>query len=239
MKLILFIVSSLLLLTNVLCQFTDACTDDDVAAIFVAFNNHVDGELVFHNATYTVYDTMVNNPRVTQIPTATGGMGQQQLFNFYNRWFVPVDETPQYFTLDFPGAPVITADVARDCSCINFAILASFNHDRIIPWLLPGIQPTHRNITFYLQIRFALAKDELGNWKAEEERILWDQASVLKQAGLIDQDCSLPILGAEAALKIQNNNAIPYNGLIECPPADPLCRRDCHSRNNNNHGNKK
>jgi len=65
-----------------------------------------------------------------------------------------------------------------------------------MPWMLPGVAPTHKFVRVPLVV---IVKFREG--KLEHENIYWDQASVLKQIGLIN-DPSLPIFGAETADKV-------------------------------------
>jgi len=49
--------------------------------------------------------------------------------------------------------------------------------------------------------------------KIASEHIYWDQASVLAQVGLIDQE-GLPVSGAESAKKILDPASVPSNSLM-------------------------
>jgi carboxymethylenebutenolidase len=63
--------------------------------------------------------------------------------------------------------------------------------------MLPGVAPTHRRVEVALA---AIVRFRDG--KLAHEHIYWDQASVLKQIGLLG-DAVLPVCGAEAAGKVQ------------------------------------
>jgi carboxymethylenebutenolidase len=80
-------------------------------------------------------------------------------------------------------------------------MIFSFTHTKEMPWMLPGIPPTNRRVDIPL---VAIVKFRDG--KLAHEHIYWDQASVLKQIGLLF-DPSLPVFGAETAGKI-----MPANG---------------------------
>ena len=67
-----------------------------------------------------------------------------------------------------------------------------------MPWMLPGIAPTNRKVEVAL---VAIVRFRGG--QLEHEHIYWDQASVLKQIGLLAGD-SLPVFGAESARKVAN-----------------------------------
>jgi carboxymethylenebutenolidase len=62
--------------------------------------------------------------------------------------------------------------------------------------MLPGILPTNRRIEIAM---VAIVKFRDG--KLEHEHIYWDQASVLKQIGLLTDE-RLPVFGAETASKL-------------------------------------
>jgi carboxymethylenebutenolidase len=62
--------------------------------------------------------------------------------------------------------------------------------------MLPGIPPTNRRIQIAM---VAIVKFRDG--KLEHEHIYWDQASVLKQIGLLTDE-RLPVFGAETARKL-------------------------------------
>ncbi|MGA7191421.1 MAG: ester cyclase, partial [Candidatus Acidiferrales bacterium] len=65
-----------------------------------------------------------------------------------------------------------------------------------MPWMLPGIPPTNRRVEVPL-----VAIVRFRNGKLAHEHIYWDQASVLKQLGLLN-DPSLPVVGVESARKV-------------------------------------
>jgi carboxymethylenebutenolidase len=58
--------------------------------------------------------------------------------------------------------------------------LVSFTHDRELPWLLPGVPPTHRRVQDVLAISVVTIERSL----ISSHRTLWDQAALLGQLGL-------------------------------------------------------
>jgi len=62
--------------------------------------------------------------------------------------------------------------------------------------MLPGIAPTNARVEVPL-----VAIVRFRDGKLAHEHIYWDQASVLKQIGLLRDD-SLPVCGAESARKV-------------------------------------
>jgi carboxymethylenebutenolidase len=75
-------------------------------------------------------------------------------------------------------------------------MIFSFTHTQEIPWMLPGIPPTNRRVEVPL---VAIVRFREG--KLAREHIYWDQASVLKQIGLLTEPV-LPVFGAEIARKV-------------------------------------
>lgn len=77
-------------------------------------------------------------------------------------------------------------------------MIVSFTHSQPMPWMLPGIAPTNRYVRVPLVAIVRFRNDKLSH-----EHIYWDQASVLKQIGLLT-DPALPVYGAETADKVLN-----------------------------------
>ena len=75
-------------------------------------------------------------------------------------------------------------------------MIFSFTHTEEMPWMLPGVPPTHRHVDIPLVVVVGFREGKLAH-----ERIYWDQASVLKQIGLLT-DSSFPVFGAETAQKL-------------------------------------
>jgi carboxymethylenebutenolidase len=55
----------------------------------------------------------------------------------------------------------------------------SFTHDRELPWLLPGIEPTHRRAEV-----LAIAVVGFDHGRIATQRILWDYATLTAQLGV-------------------------------------------------------
>jgi len=133
-------------------------------------------------------ETMVEDAYVNHVPVLTGGSGKTALRRFYARDFIP--SMPADTTLT-PLSRTIGEDQLVD------EVLFSFTHSQEMPWMLPGVPPTHRRVEIAL---VAIVKFRGG--KLEHEHIYWDQASVLKQIGLLT-DQALPVFGRETTGKIK------------------------------------
>jgi carboxymethylenebutenolidase len=131
--------------------------------------------------------TMVEDAYVNHVPVMTGGYGKSALREFYSRDFIP--SMPPDTTLT-PVSRTVGKDQLVD------EMIFSFTHTQEIPWMLPGIAPTNRRVEIPLVAIVRFRGDKLAH-----EHIYWDQASVLKQIGLLP-DASLPVVGGETARKV-------------------------------------
>jgi len=131
--------------------------------------------------------TMVEDAYVNHIPVLTGGYGKVALREFYSERFIPT--MPPDTTLT-PVSRTVGQDQLVD------EMIFSFTHTKEMPWMLPGVAPTGRRVEVPL-----VAIVRFRDGKLAHEHIYWDQASVLKQIGLLNDD-SLPVRGAETARKV-------------------------------------
>jgi len=56
----------------------------------------------------------------------------------------------------------------------------SFTHDREMPWLLPGVEPTFRQADV-----LAIAVVGFDRTRIRSQRVLWDQATLAVQLNII------------------------------------------------------
>jgi carboxymethylenebutenolidase len=131
--------------------------------------------------------TMTEDAYVNHVPVMTGGYGKPALRQFYSRDFIP--GMPPDTTLT-PVSRTVGENQLVD------EMIFSFTHTQEIPWMLPGVSPTHRRVEVPL---VAIVRFREG--KLAHEHIYWDQASVLKQIGLLSDD-ALPVVGVETAKKV-------------------------------------
>ena len=134
--------------------------------------------------------TMAEDAYVNHVPVLTGGEGRSALRTFYSRDFIPSMPPDTKLT---PVSRTVGSDQLVD------EMIFSFTHTREMPWMLPGIAPTHRFVEVAL-----VAIVRFRDGKLAHEHIYWDQASVLKQIGLLE-DARLPVCGAESAAKVRGN----------------------------------
>jgi carboxymethylenebutenolidase len=152
------------------------------------WDEHISHEFSTRDVSSTIA-TMVEDAYVNHVPVMTGGYGHAALHRFYAQDFIsqmPADTSIQLV------ARTLGEDQLVD------EIIFSFTHTAEMPWMLPGVAPTYRHVDIPLVVVVGFRDGKLAH-----ERIYWDQASVLKQIGMLT-DPSLPVFGAETAQKLLN-----------------------------------
>ncbi|MBC7978543.1 MAG: ester cyclase [Myxococcales bacterium] len=150
-----------------------------------------------HKDTEEALATMTPNPRVTIVPTMIGGRGREEMHTFYSKHFL--NQLPA----DLEIVPL--SRTIGETRIVDELVL-KFTHSIQMDWVLPGIAATHQRIEFAMVV---IVHVEDG--KIASENLYWDNATILRQAGLLP-DARLPVLGAESA---QNMLApAPLNHLI-------------------------
>ena len=150
------------------------------------WDEHVQHEFSTRNVEDTLA-TMVEDAYVNHIPVLTGGVGKDELREFYSKRFIP--QMPQDTEMT-PVSRTIGEDQLVD------EMVFKFSHSIRMDWMLPGIPPTGKRVEIPL---VAIVRFKDG--KLAHEHIYWDQASVLVQIGLLDAG-KLPVAGIESARKV-------------------------------------
>ena len=161
------------------------------------WEEHVRHEFSTRHTEHTL-KTMVEDAYVNHIPVLTGGVGKDELREFYSKRFIP-HMPPD--TEMMPVSRTIGEDQLVD------EMVFKFTHTIPMDWMLPGIPPTGKRVEVPL-----VAIVRFRNGKLAHEHIYWDQASVLVQLGLLES-ARLPIAGVETARKLIDPG-LPYNYLI-------------------------
>jgi carboxymethylenebutenolidase len=143
--------------------------------------------------------TMVEDAYVNHVPVLTGGVGRDELREFYSKRFIPQMPPDTSMT---PVSRTVGAERVVD------EMVFEFTHTMEMDWMLPGVKPTGRHVRVPLIVVIHFRDGRLAH-----EHIYWDQASVLAQLGLIDAE-SLPVAGVESAEKVLDHK-LPANRLIE------------------------
>lgn len=133
---------------------------------------HLAGEFETKDVEATLA-TMVEDAFVNHMPVGTGGRGKAALRAFYRDDFIP--SWPDDLTLTLVNRVVGAGKLVDE-------LHLSFTHQKAMPWLLPNVAPTQRKLELDFVVVVEFRCDKLA-----AERIYWDHASVLRQAGLAFQ----------------------------------------------------
>lgn len=167
----------------------------DLPAVFA---EHMYCEFVSHDLDGTMR-TMTDSPHLTHVPVLTGGVGFDEVRNFYRDHFIG------HWPADLKIIPI--SQTVDDQQVVD-EFIACFTHNCVIDAMLPGVAPTGR----YVELpHVAIVRFENG--KIAHEHIYWDQASLLVQIGLLDPT-KLPVTGVEQAQKMRDV-ARPMNELLK------------------------
>ncbi|KAH7312120.1 hypothetical protein BKA65DRAFT_161040 [Rhexocercosporidium sp. MPI-PUGE-AT-0058] len=164
--------------------------------------------------------TMVEEPYVNHIPTMTGGIGRTALTAFYRDHFIFIN--PEDTQLELISRTVGTDRVVDE-------FIFCFTHNKMIDWLIPGIPPTQKNV----RVPFTSVVNVRGD-RLFHEHIAWDQASVLRQLGLLPEylpfpyplpdgripakgkrfEYRVPAAGVDTARKLVDENSVASNEML-------------------------
>jgi carboxymethylenebutenolidase len=163
----------------------DPKLQENLNAIFKA---HMDAELA--GDLDKTLATMAPNPHLVNVPTMVGGQGPESVRTFYAKRLIG-----QFFPPDVKFE-TISRTVSKER--LVDELIISFTHTTRIDWMLPDINPTGKHV----EVVFVVIVGIEGE-KVSYEHIVWDQANVLVQIGLLDPT-GLPVTGAGAAAKLRN-----------------------------------
>jgi len=161
------------------------------------WEEHVRHEFATRNTEDTLAP-MVEDAYVNHIPVLTGGVGRDQLREFYAKRFISQMPPDTEMT---PISRTIGNDQLVD------EMIFKFTHTIRMDWMLPGLAPTGKRVEVPL---VAIVRFREG--KLAHEHIYWDQASVLVQLGLLEAG-TLPVAGIESARKALDPS-LPSNTLM-------------------------
>jgi carboxymethylenebutenolidase len=162
------------------------------------WDEHVKYEFATRDTEGTL-KTMVADAYVNHVPVLTGGVGHDQLREFYSQRFIPQMPPDTAMT---PVSRTVGIDRVVD------EMVFEFTHTIKMDWMLPGVAPTNKHVKIPLIVVVHFRDGQLAH-----EHIYWDQASVLAQLGLIDA-ATLPVAGVETAEKVLDPS-LPSNELMK------------------------
>jgi len=136
---------------------------------------------------------------VTHVPTLSGGVGLDDLAEFYERYFLQSNPPSMDITL-------LSRTVGVDRVVDEMYVY--FKHTQEMPWILPGVPPTGKRVEITLVSIVTVRGGRLYH-----EHVYWDQASVLVQVGLLNPNVIpkkgkeqgvvyLPVIGKKAARRM-------------------------------------
>lgn len=130
---------------------------------------HLKGEFESKDVEATLA-TMVDDAYVNHMPVNTGGRGKEALRIFYRDDFIP----------SWPEDLEMTAvnRVVGDGQLVD-ELHVTFTHSKPMNWFLSNVPPTHKKIAVDFVVVVQFRGDKLAC-----ERIYWDHAAALRQAGL-------------------------------------------------------
>ena len=134
------------------------------------WKEHLDGEFVTKDVEATLA-TMVPDAFVNHMPVNTGGRGKEELRRFYRDDFIP--SWPDDLEMKLVNRVVGDNQLVEE-------LRLRFTHSKPMPWFLPHVPPTNRVVDIDLVVVVQFRGDKLAC-----ERIYWDQATVLRQVGLL------------------------------------------------------
>jgi carboxymethylenebutenolidase len=133
------------------------------------WDEHISALLVQHDVPAATRD-LAAGPAVVHMPVMTGGRGEQSVARFYAEDFVP------HLPADLTRTRVSrTVDRFR----LVDETMVAFTHDCELPWLLPGVTPTHRRAEVE-----AIAIVSYQRGQIRSVRVLWDYARLTTQLGV-------------------------------------------------------
>lgn len=153
-----------------------------------AFQKHVNAEL--QKDLSTTLATMTSDPHIYNIPTAVGGIGLEEVRDFYKSLILAEKFFP-------PDTEMIPISRTIDEHQLVDEIIFKFTHTTEIGWMLPNIPPTGKPVAIPLVVIVGFL-----NTKVTHEHIYWDQASVLVQLGMLNPE-GLPIAGIQSANEME------------------------------------
>jgi carboxymethylenebutenolidase len=162
------------------------------------WDEHVRNEFATKDADAALA-TMTPDAYVNHVPVLTGGVGKEELREFYANHFIPKMPAD---TEIVPISRTIGSERVVD------EMIIRFTHTIEIDWMLPGIPATGKRVELP-----TVAIVQFRDGKLFNEHIYWDQASVLVQLGLLDST-NLPVVGVEVARKVADPT-LPSNQIMK------------------------
>jgi len=130
--------------------------------------------------------SMTEDPYVLNIPSGTGAVGRAAVHQFYADQMLP--NLP-------PDLELVSLSRIFGDDRIVEEFVIRFTHTLKMDWMLPGVSVTNRKVEFVL---VGIVGFQGG--KVASEHLLWDQATVLYQLGILDHPTAAAGVGSAAQL---------------------------------------
>jgi carboxymethylenebutenolidase len=133
------------------------------------WDDHLDALLIRHDVDAAMVH-MTATTSVRHLPTMTGADGRPEVAHFYREVMLP-------------HLPADLGFKRRSRTVDRFHLVdeltATFLHDREVPWLIPGIEPTGRRASVT-----AMVVVDFDRGSIAAQRMLWDGAALSAQLGV-------------------------------------------------------
>jgi carboxymethylenebutenolidase len=116
-------------------------------------------------------ETMVDDPYVNHVPVNTGGRGKDAVRAFYRDVFIP--SWPDDVEVQQVNRVIGDDHIVEESH-------VKFSHTKQMDWFLPGVPATDRKVEVDI-----IAVVQFREGRIAGERLYWDQATVLRQVGLL------------------------------------------------------
>jgi carboxymethylenebutenolidase len=164
----------------------------DKEKMLSVWQQHMNAEFVLKDADAALA-TMTDHPYVFLVGLGVARVGRTAVREFYANTFIP--EIPADFEVN-------SLSLTIDGDRLVEEMVGRFTHTIKTDWILPGVRPTHRRIEISA---VAVVGFEAG--KIAYERLYWDHAAVLAQAGIVDHP--MAVAGVAAAARLLRLSATP------------------------------
>jgi carboxymethylenebutenolidase len=160
--------------------------------ILSMWQQHMHAEFVLKDADAALA-TMTDHPYVFLGALGDARIGRAAIRNYYANTFLP--NVP-------PDFEVNSVSLTIDGDRLVEEMVGRFTHTIKADWILPGVRPTNRRIEISAVVVVGF---EAG--KIAYERLYWDHAAVLAQAGIVDHP--MAVAGVEAAARLLRLSTTP------------------------------
>ncbi|KAJ3333235.1 hypothetical protein HDU91_002964, partial [Kappamyces sp. JEL0680] len=185
-----------------------ALSDLDTSAIFASHKSAIKGG---SSIPKHVASAFASNARVTLVPTGVTAVGAIQIEAMLGEY------ARQAYSIQ---SEKILSTVATPEQIVEESVLV-LNHGEAISWILPGVKATGKEIS--VAVVSIVSLDAQG--KITSKNVYWDQASVLKQIGVLPKSLYCRANSSEVTLPVAGAEVVSSRWLSQTLIAD-LCKSE-------------